>query len=42
MHVSKDEILSGRFGGLAPDGALRLLQDNGSIEIIRAADIVLG
>lgn len=42
VHVSKDEILSGRFGGLAPDGALRLLQDNGSIEIIRAADIVLG
>ena len=42
VHVAKDEILSGRFGGLDPDGALRLMRDDGSIELIRAADIFLG
>lgn len=41
VHVSKDEVLTGRFGGLAPDGALRLMQDDGSVEVIRAADIFL-
>lgn len=41
VHVSKVEILTGRFGGLAPDGALRLLQENGSVEVIHAADIFL-
>lgn len=41
VHVSRDEVLSGRFGGLAPDGALRLMLDDGSIEVIRAADIFL-
>jgi len=41
VHISKDEILTGRFGGLAPDGALRLMQDDGSVEVIRAADIFL-
>jgi BirA family biotin operon repressor/biotin-[acetyl-CoA-carboxylase] ligase len=42
VHVAKDEVLSGRFGGLDPDGALRLMRDDGSIELIRAADIFLG
>ena len=42
VHVAKDEILTGRFGGLDPDGALRLMRDDGSIELIRAADIFLG
>jgi len=41
VHVSRDEILSGRFGGLDPDGALRLMRDDGSIELVRAADIFL-
>jgi len=41
VHVNKDEILSGRFGGLDPDGALRLTLDDGSIEVIRAADVDL-
>jgi BirA family biotin operon repressor/biotin-[acetyl-CoA-carboxylase] ligase len=41
VHVSKDEILSGRFDGLSPDGALRLLQEDGSVEVVRAADIFL-
>ena len=41
VHVSKDEILSGRFGGLDPDGALRLVLDDGRIEVIRAGDVQL-
>jgi BirA family biotin operon repressor/biotin-[acetyl-CoA-carboxylase] ligase len=40
-HVSKDEVISGRFGGLDPDGALRLIRDDGSIEVVRAADVFL-
>jgi BirA family biotin operon repressor/biotin-[acetyl-CoA-carboxylase] ligase len=42
VHVSKDETISGRFGGLDPDGALRLSLDDGSIQVIRAADVFLG
>jgi BirA family biotin operon repressor/biotin-[acetyl-CoA-carboxylase] ligase len=41
VHISKDETMSGRFGGLDPDGALRLIRDNGSIEVIRAADVFM-
>jgi BirA family biotin operon repressor/biotin-[acetyl-CoA-carboxylase] ligase len=42
VRLGMDEPLSGRFGGLDPDGALRLMRDDGSIELIRAADIFLG
>lgn len=42
VHVSKDEVLNGRFGGLNGDGALRLMRDDGSVEVVRAADIFLG
>ena len=41
VHVAKDEMVSGRFGGLDPDGALRLILDDGSIEVLRAADVFL-
>jgi BirA family biotin operon repressor/biotin-[acetyl-CoA-carboxylase] ligase len=41
VHAGKDEKLSGRFGGLGPDGALRLLLEDGSMEIVRAADVFL-
>ena len=41
VHASKDETISGRFGGLEPDGALRLMLDDGSIEVIRAGDVLL-
>jgi BirA family biotin operon repressor/biotin-[acetyl-CoA-carboxylase] ligase len=41
VHVSKDETISGRFGGLDLDGALRLILDDSSIQIIRAADVFL-
>ena len=41
VHVSKDEIIGGRFAGLGPDGALRLTLDDGSIQDIRAGDVIL-
>jgi BirA family biotin operon repressor/biotin-[acetyl-CoA-carboxylase] ligase len=41
VHIAKDETVSGRFGGLEPDGALRLVLDNGSIQVLRAADVFL-
>lgn len=41
VHVAADERISGRFAGLDPDGALRLLLDDGSMEIVRAADVFL-
>ena len=41
VHLNRDEQISGRFAGLDPDGALRLLMDDGSMEIIRAADVFL-
>ncbi len=42
VHGAPDEVLSGRFAGLDPDGALRLMLDDGRLEVIRAADIFLG
>jgi BirA family biotin operon repressor/biotin-[acetyl-CoA-carboxylase] ligase len=42
FHAGGDEKISGRFAGLDPDGALRLLRDDGSIEVVRAGDIDLG
>jgi BirA family biotin operon repressor/biotin-[acetyl-CoA-carboxylase] ligase len=41
VHLNKDEQISGRFAGLDPDGALRLLLEDGSMEIVRAADVFL-
>jgi BirA family biotin operon repressor/biotin-[acetyl-CoA-carboxylase] ligase len=42
VFLNKDEQVSGRFAGLDPDGALRLLKDDGSMELVRAADVFLG
>jgi BirA family biotin operon repressor/biotin-[acetyl-CoA-carboxylase] ligase len=42
VHVSKDETTTGRFAGLEHDGALRLMLDSGSIEVVRAGDVDLG
>jgi len=41
VHIGKDEVIAGRFAGLEPDGALRLMLDDGSIEIVRAGDVAL-
>jgi len=42
VHSGKDEKVSGRFAGIERDGALRLMLDDGSIEIIRAGDVDVG
>ena len=41
VHAGPDEVVSGRFAGLEPDGALRLRLDDGSIEVIHAGDVNL-
>ena len=41
VHVARERTIAGRFGGLEPDGALRLMLDDGSIEIVHAADVFL-
>ena len=41
VHVGQNETISGRFAGLEQDGALRLMLEDGSIEVIRAADVFL-
>lgn len=39
VNSSAEDVVSGRFDGIEPDGALRLRRDNGALEIIRAGDI---
>lgn len=41
VHGARDESISGRFGGLDPDGALRLMLNDGTTEIVRAGDVEL-
>lgn len=41
VHSTPSERLSGRYDGLAPDGALRLRLDDGRIEHIHAGDVTL-
>ncbi len=41
VHTGHDETISGRFAGLEHDGALRLMRDDGGIEVIRAGDVQL-
>ena len=41
VHASASETISGRFDGLEPDGALRLLRDEGALDIVRAGDVEL-
>ena len=41
VHGGADEMVSGRFDGLEPDGALRLRCDDGRLEIVRAGDVGL-
>jgi len=41
VHISAQETINGRFAGLQPDGALRLVRDDGTMEIIRAGDVEL-
>jgi BirA family biotin operon repressor/biotin-[acetyl-CoA-carboxylase] ligase len=41
VHAGSDDVRSGRFDGLEPDGALRLRRDDGTLDIVRAGDVVL-
>jgi BirA family biotin operon repressor/biotin-[acetyl-CoA-carboxylase] ligase len=41
VHIGTEETVSGRFAGLDPDGALRLMLDEGSMEVVRAGDVQL-
>lgn len=41
VHISNAETISGRFAGIERDGALRLMLDDSSIELIRAGDVEL-
>lgn len=41
VHTGKDETITGRFAGLEHDGALRLMLDDGGIEVVRAGDVEL-
>ena len=41
VHSGSGEIVSGKFDGLEPDGALRLRRGDGTIDIVRAGDVSL-
>jgi BirA family biotin operon repressor/biotin-[acetyl-CoA-carboxylase] ligase len=41
VHSSSDQMVSGRFDGIEPNGALRLRREDGSVEIVHAGDVEL-
>jgi len=41
VHAGAEEVITGRFDGLEPDGALRLRRDDGTLDIVRAGDVEL-
>jgi BirA family biotin operon repressor/biotin-[acetyl-CoA-carboxylase] ligase len=41
VHTGHNETINGRFAGLEHDGALRLMIDDGTIEVVRAGDVEL-
>lgn len=41
VHSGANEVISGRFEGVEPDGALKLLADDGSLKVVRAGDVEL-
>jgi BirA family biotin operon repressor/biotin-[acetyl-CoA-carboxylase] ligase len=41
VHSSSDDVVTGRFDGIEPDGALRLRGDDGRLQIVRAGDVEL-
>jgi BirA family biotin operon repressor/biotin-[acetyl-CoA-carboxylase] ligase len=41
VHSSRHEMVSGRFNGIEPDGALRLRREDGTVDIVRAGDVEL-
>ena len=41
VHAGTGETVTGRFAGLEHDGALRLMRDDGDLDIVRAGDVEL-
>jgi BirA family transcriptional regulator, biotin operon repressor / biotin---[acetyl-CoA-carboxylase] ligase len=41
VHSTAEEIVSGRFDGIEPDGALRLRGADGMLTVVRAGDVEL-
>jgi BirA family biotin operon repressor/biotin-[acetyl-CoA-carboxylase] ligase len=41
VHSNGNDIVSGQFEGIEPDGALRIRSENGTIEIVHAGDVEL-
>jgi BirA family transcriptional regulator, biotin operon repressor / biotin---[acetyl-CoA-carboxylase] ligase len=41
VHSGPDERVGGTFGGIEPDGAMRLRRPNGMVDLIRAGDVQL-
>lgn len=41
VHAGPDEIISGTFAGIDPDGALRLRLQSGAEQVIRSGDVTL-
>lgn len=41
VHSTGEELISGSFDGVEPDGALRLRRDDGMVDIVRAGDVEL-
>ena len=41
VHAGTNELLTGNFDGLEPDGALRLRRPDGSLVVVRAGDVEL-
>lgn len=39
VHSGPDEKIEGRYDGIEPDGALRLVVGDGRVEIVRAGDV---
>ena len=42
VHGGQGEISRGRFMGIEPDGAMRLLHEDGTTSLVRAGDVQLG
>jgi BirA family biotin operon repressor/biotin-[acetyl-CoA-carboxylase] ligase len=42
VHATVDDIISGEFAGIEPDGALRLRCADGREELVRVGDVELG
>ena len=41
VHSSSNDIVSGQFDGIEPDGALRLRNECGAIDVVHAGDVEL-